>query len=351
MSAAPSFDPAARARHASWRDALTREEIQALLRPHDLRSWGSLALDWGLVFASFALVAWWPHAFTLPLAIVAALFLVGARQLGLAVLMHEAAHRSLFASRRVNDFVGRWLCAYPVWSDLDAYRAYHLQHHAKTGTAEDPDLGLVAPFPITRESLRRKVIRDLTGRTGVKFARAAWRRSAGRAREGGGARRSFAGLGNAPRSFVGFLATNAALLGVLAALGRPELYLLWAGAWLTTNALVTRIRSIAEHALAPDPDDPLRNTRTMEARWWERLLLAPNRVNYHLEHHLLMTVPHYHLPRLHALLRERGVLDGACVERSYWRVLQRAASKGTPEEPRVIPNPAGGAPYVADPAA
>jgi fatty acid desaturase len=51
-------------------------------------------------------------------------------------------------------------------------------------------------------------------------------------------------------------------------------------------------------------------------------------VNYHLEHHLLMTVPHYHLPRLHALLRERGVLARACVEPAgYGAVLRRAAAK------------------------
>ena len=116
-------------------------------------------------------------------------------------------------------------------------------------------------------------------------------------------------------------------LALLTALGRPELYLLWAAAWLTTHTLVTRIRSIAEHALTPDPDDPLGNTRTAIARWWERLLIAPHRVNYHLEHHLLMTVPHYNLPRMHRLLRERGVLDGACVERGYWPILVRAASR------------------------
>ncbi len=75
------------------------------------------------------MVARWPN----PLTVVAALFVIGARQLGFAVLMHEAAHRSLFADRRVNDFVGQWLCAYPVWSDLFAYRPYHLQHHAHTG--------------------------------------------------------------------------------------------------------------------------------------------------------------------------------------------------------------------------
>jgi fatty acid desaturase len=88
-----------------------------------------------------------------------------------------------------------------------------------------------------------------------------------------------------------------------------------------------RIRSIAEHGMVPEPGDDLQNTRTTRARWWERLLIAPNRVNFHLEHHLLMAVPHYHLPRLHRLLRERGVLDGACVAPGYLSVLRLAASK------------------------
>jgi fatty acid desaturase len=323
-----------------WREALSREDIAALLEPADWRSWVSVAVDWGIVFAAMALVAAWPHLPTLPLAIVFALFVIGARQLGLAVLMHEAAHRSLFSDRRVNDWVGSWLCAYPVWSDLHNYRAYHLQHHAKTGTAEDPDIGLVVPFPITAASLRRKVWRDLSGRTGRKFARAAWMRSGKRALEDAGAR----------RVFVGFVTTNLALLALLTALGHPALYLLWVGAWLTTNTLVTRIRSIAEHALAPEPGDDLNNTRTTLARWWERFLIAPNRVNYHLEHHLLMTVPHYRLPEMHRLLRERGALDGACVETSYWSILRRAASKGTEREPRVERSATGGAPRVVAPA-
>lgn len=319
-----------------WRDALAREEIQALLRPADWRSWLSVAVDWGLVFAAMALVAAWSHLPTLPLAIVVALFVIGARQLGLAVLMHEAAHRSLFANRSVNDFVGSWLCAYPVWSDLHAYRPYHLQHHAKTATAEDPDLGLVLPFPITAASLRRKIWRDLSGRTGWKFARGAWARTGARALRDPAAR----------RAFVGFAVTNAVLLAGLTAAGHPALYLLWAGAWLTTNTLVTRIRSIAEHALTPEPGDDLGNTRTTLARAWERLLIAPNRVNFHLEHHLLMTVPHYRLLRMNRLLRARGALDAACVERSYWSILRRAASKGTEREPVLVRSPSGGAPRV-----
>jgi len=319
--------------NSDWRSSFAREEIAALLEMQDWRSWLSVATNWGLVFGAMALVARWPN----PLTVIAALFVIGARQLGCAVLMHEAAHRSLFASRRVNDFVGQWLCAYPVWSDLRAYRPYHLQHHPHTGTERDPDLGLIRPFPITKASLRRKLWRDLSGRTGVKFARGAFARTFRRWRDPA-----------ARRAALGMAATNGLLLAGLAALGHAELYLLWAGAWLTTHTMVTRIRAIAEHALAPDPEDPLNQTRTTLANPLERLLIAPNRVNYHLEHHLLMTVPHYHLPRLHRLLRDRGALDGACVERGYWRVLRRAASKGTPAEPRLAPNPAGGAPYVLE---
>jgi fatty acid desaturase len=311
------------AAQAGWRRAISREDVRDLLEKNDLRAALSIVVDWGVVFAALAAVAVWPH----PLAIVAALFVIGARQLGLAILMHEAAHRILFRSRSLNDWAGSWLCAYPIWSDLNPYRPYHLQHHARTGGPEDPDLGLVTPFPITRRSLARKAWRDLSGQTGVKFAKGAWKRTFGRYRKDPIARRAARGV----------LVTNLVLFAILAAAGHPALYLLWAGAWLTTHTLVTRIRSIAEHAMTPEPEEPLGNTRTTLPRWWERLLIAPNHVNYHLEHHLLMTVPHYNLPRMHRMLRDGGVLDGACLERGYWKVLRRAASKpddgGAAEEP------------------
>jgi hypothetical protein len=37
----------------------------------------------------------------------------------------------------------------------------------------------------------------------------------------------------------------------------------------------------------------------------------------HLEHPLLMTVPHYHLSRMHKWLRGRGVLEEACMIDGY----------------------------------
>ncbi len=313
----------------SWRQALSNDEVHTLLAMRDVRSWFTLALNWGIIAASFAMVAVWPNVFS----VILALFLIGGRMLGFAVLMHDASHRALFKNRKMNDWAGNWLAAYPIWSDWQPYRPYHLQHHGKTGTADDPDIGLVKPFPITRKSLARKMWRDLSGQTGRKFAKGAFKRTFSRAGEDEDAR----------RGAIGVTVTNVVLLGILTVAGHPALYLLWVVAWLTTYTWVTRIRAIAEHALTPDQNEPLRNTRTTLASPLERLFIAPNRVNYHLEHHLLMTVPHYNLPRMHELLKERGILDDACIEYGYKTVLERAASK------RLDANPGADDPADYDP--
>jgi fatty acid desaturase len=233
----------------------------------------------------------------------------------------------------LNDWAGNWLGAYPVWTDTAPYRNYHLVHHAKTGTMEDPDLGLVTPFPITPESFRRKIWRDLSGQTGIKQAILVYKRDMGLL---GNRRnqRNF-GLSGGDRADVGWhkiapvAITNLVILLIVTLAGHPVLYLLWVLAWLTTYRLVTRIRSIAEHSVVPDQLDPLRNTRTTRARWWERFLLAPNLVNYHYEHHIMMTVPHHNLPELHRILVERGAIPEGCLASGYREVLRLATSSAS----------------------
>jgi fatty acid desaturase len=245
--------------------------------------------------------------------------------------MHEAGHRTLFRNRRLNDCVGNWLGAYPAWSgEVEPYRRYHSVHHAHTGTERDPDLKLATAFPITHKSLWRKIWRDLSGQTGWKQAKLIAKRDLGLSMRRNQRNR---GLKVGQSADVGWhkivpvVVTNAVLFGACWAADAPAVYLLWPLAWLTSYRLTLRIRSIAEHALADLGTETFRNTRTTTANLFARVFLSPNRVNYHLEHHLVMTVPHYNLPRFHQLLRDRGLLDHALLSPSYVAVLRDASAK------------------------
>jgi fatty acid desaturase len=273
---------------------------------------------WLVIAAAMALFARWPN----PLTLAVAIMIIGGRQLGLAILMHDAAHGLLFRRKAVNDRIAQWLCAYPVVTDLHLYRPYHLKHHRLTQQADDPDLPLSAPFPITRASLRRKILRDLTGRTGYQRRKAQlsdalgpsgtpWRERAARLR----------------RRLGGAALVNAALFSALALAGYWWLYpLLWLLPLMTWYQLVSRIRNIAEHAVVPDNDDPWRNTRTTLAGPLTRLVLAPYRVNHHLEHHLFPFVPCWRLPRLHCHLLGEGYGPRMELCRGYREVLARATA-------------------------
>jgi len=290
---------------------LTREEIRDLVEHRDLRSVGSLVVDWGLVAASFAAVARWPN----PITVIVALFVIGARQLGLAILMHDAAHGCLHADQRVNDWVGEWLCAAPVGADLSRYRPYHLKHHKYTEQPEDPDLSLSAPFPISRKSLWRKVVRDLTGQTFFK------QRIGPMLAKRGEGRRVVLNEGSRR-----FWITNAILFAACAAAGIWWAYFaLWIVSMATWLPLVTRLRNIAEHACVPRSEDPFRHARTTQANPIEGLLIAPYWVNYHAEHHMFMHLPCWSLPKAHALLAAKGHTSKMITAPSYPAVLREAA--------------------------
>ena len=306
------------------RDFLTEPE---LVEVRTRRAWKSVALiahAWALIAGAIALVALWPN----PLTFLLAVAIIGSRQLGLAILMHDGAHGALANGPRLNIALSQWFCAYPIFAETLAYRRYHLQHHARTQQPDDPDLVLSAPFPITRASYGRKFWRDISGQTGFAQRKAQalnalgerswpWARRAAHFREKLG-----------PQCLA-----NALLFALMAAAGVWWAYpLLWLLPLMTWMMVVSRIRNIAEHAVVPDSDDPLRNTRTTRAGMLERLFLAPYYVNYHLEHHLLFYVPCYNLPRVHAILARRGYAERMEVQPSYAAVLRLATAKPARED-------------------
>lgn len=306
-------------------DYLTREQVRRLRGKSDFVGAVLVLHAWALIAGCMVLFAWWPNPFTFLVGVM----VIGSRQLGLAILMHDAAHGLLFANRGLNDRVGGWLCAWPVFTSLELYRPYHLKHHRFTQQPEDPDLGLSAAFPVSRRSLQRKILRDLTGQTAYLRRGEQLRRALGPADLGVGQR-----LGNLWRREKGALTANLVLFGLLAAAGYWWLYpVLWVLPLATWYQLASRVRNIAEHAVVPDNDDPLRNTRTTRANPLVRLLLAPYWVNYHLEHHLFMFVPCWRLPAAHRALVAASRGRQMELQPGYLAVL-RAATSLAADSPR-----------------
>ena len=296
-------------------DFFSESEIAQLREISDWRGALSVVHCWAVILFTWVVVATWTN----PLTVILGIMIIGTRQLGLFVLTHDASHMALLRNRRLNDWVAQWILNRPhTDASIEVYRRYHIQHHLHTQQADDPDLVLSAPFPISKRSLWRKFVRDLSGQTGWKqYARLinsacsgdTWRAKL---------RNGWARLG--PNIII-----NLVFLAGFSLAGVWYLYfLLWVLPSLTWYRLVVRIRNIGEHAVVPDNNDRLRNTRTTKANWLERALIAPYNVQYHLEHHLLVNCPHYRLPLAHRFLLDKGLGDKMEIQTGYPSVLRIA---------------------------
>ena len=311
---------------------LSAEQDAYLRERSDLMGAWLVLHAWGVIALAMALFVRWPN----PLTFVIAIVIIGGRQLGLAILMHDAAHRALFMHTRLNDSVGAFLCGWPVGASLALYRPYHLSHHRHTQQAQDPDLVLSAPFPITTSSFWRKMRRDILGITGVQRRLEFFRHEMG---DDPSRWQRCKNLFHAEKYF---LLTNLALLGILSAAGVWWAYfVLWLLPLLTWYQVISRIRNIAEHAVVGDNDDRLRNTRTTLTNWGMRMVLAPYWVNYHLEHHLFVFTPCWKLPAAHRMLIAQGFGPRMELTQGYRQVLRKAISNphddpdhGTPADQR-----------------
>ncbi len=312
-------------------ELFSREEIKELTTGSDLHGAWAVGSTWAVIVMTFGTVAYsWEY---LPvwgkiLMCALALAILAGRQLAMAILMHDASHHSLFKTKWLNTHLTDWLCARPIWNEVSKYRPYHLKHHAKTSQPDDPDLGLVKNFPITRGSLLRKFFRDLNGQSGLKFLAGRilmdlelleWSVSNDPQPIPRGNRSKLDLAKNLLKNSSGMLLANATIFSALWVSGHPRLYLLWPLAYITPFPLFIRIRAMAEHAGLQTSHSALSNTRTTRAGYLARAFVAPIHVNYHIEHHLMASVPHQNLPKMHRMLRERNYVDAPP---SYLKVIR-----------------------------
>ena len=295
-------------------DILTSEEQHRLRQRSNLMGCWMLVHAWSVIAGAMALFALFPNVFTFIISVA----LIGSRQLGLSILMHEASHGMMFKNRSVNEHVGQWLAAAPLLINMKAYRIRHMAHHRFTRTEKDPENYLYTPFPVTKASMSRKILRDLTGivflRTQFGLFRFLWGEKEGRA----------ARLWEFYSTIVIFYAV---FIAGFAFAGRLDLFLLmWLVPIATTHQLFLRIRNIAEHATVPDLEHPLKNSRTTLANALERMTFAPYYVNFHIEHHMVPFVPCWRLPEVHKIMLAKGFGDDMEIAKGYGEIVRMNAA-------------------------
>lgn len=296
-----------------FRRALPKEVVRSLTRRSPWKATAAVLHDFAVLAAAIWVgLYWWPN----PVAIAVAVVIIGTRQHALFVIAHDAAHYLLYERRWLNDFVGR-ACATVQGLSMCTYRVIHRLHHNNLYGELDPDTALHGGYPRGKAYLIRKLLKDLSGLT-------AWKTYA-----------YF--LGGAPALNT---ATNVALrplddtsekLRIEAKHDRDmviafhvlllllfflsgyllEYLVLWVLPLVTVVQAILRLRAIAEHGATTDFSSPLTAARTNTGPAWLRWTLFPHHVNYHIEHHLYASVPHYNLPALHREMAARGVLEGA----------------------------------------
>ena len=246
---------------------------------------------------------------------VLAFLLMGRAHAQFAALMHESAHRLLFRNRAVNDWVGRWLLGFPSFTPIDLYRRGHMAHHRDEFGPDEPDIPLYRGYPIARDSLRRKLTRDASGRTGWKLFKGLLR----------GVNSSDAAVRSQARRIVG---VQLLLIAIGVALGHPWVYfILWLAPFLTVWRVINRLRSIAEHGGMERSKDRRLTSHSVRQTWPARFALVPFHIGWHLAHHVDSGIPMANLPKFHAELRRTGYVTDDLGYRSYTQLWSKLSSR------------------------
>ena len=247
---------------------------------------------------------------------VIAFLLMGRAHAQFASLMHEAAHRLLFSNKAINDFVGNWILGYFVMTSTQAYRRVHMAHHKREFGPNEPDIPLYSNYPVSRASLRRKLIRDATGQTGYKLLR-----------------NQFKNL-RSPDARVRLtlwkmISVQVLIVAAFTLAGYWWMYpVMWVAPYLTVWRVINRLRSIAEHGGLREDDDRRFTTHSVAQHWGARFFLVPYSIGFHMAHHVDAGVPFRHLKEYHRLLHEANYLDNALEYPSYlalWKSLSSPA--------------------------
>lgn len=240
----------------------------------------------------------------------------------LFMAVHEAAHKTVFTSRRLNEILGH-VSSLMIVLPYEHYALFHWDHHRFTQDPDrDPELVTATiPSSDTKLAIAYTGIVQLTNRIRLLV------------------RRALTGQAVAPwipESKQGMVVREARIYALvylallIASIALCSTMLLWC--WLVplyVGQLFLRPYLYAEHTGCERTRSAYENTRTTYTdaltKWftWN--------MPFHVEHHAYPSVPFHALPKLNAIIDERIAHRGQgyrAVTRETWRWFRRARQGG-----------------------
>ena len=248
-----------------------------------------------------------------PVSLMVVFVLMGPMHARFAILMHEAAHKLLFTNKKINDWVGKWLIAYPAMVPITLYRRSHFAHHKEEFGPEEPDIAFYRGYPCEPKDLRRRLLRDAIGISGYKNFKALV---------------LAVGKKNSRAISSEILGVQVALFGLYWLLTeRWWAYLVfWWLPWMTQWRVLNRLRAIAEHGGMRKSDDRRETTHNVRQTLLARFWFVPYNTGWHLAHHVDMGIPWHNLPKYHEELVRAGYATNEITFRNYTQLWKSAVT-------------------------
>ena len=301
---------------------LDKPTRKTLGQRNTIRGLWPVLFDWLVVALMVGVCIRYPNPFLYVLCV----FVIGARMMGMWVLLHEGSHCSLTKHRKLNDTVSKLFLAWPIFLSFKYFKDTHLAHHKYLKSEKDPEVMLTKfdefRFPLKKDRLFIVLLKDFLGINFLIYSiRGLWEFV--QPNESG--KGFFSKLVDflksvSPVRFVYYAAIIAATIyfGVF-----HYFLLFWIVPYLTWYQVVFRIRLISDHFFADEPADY--PTRTVMVSLFERIFVVPhNYVNFHTEHHLYSGIPGYKLSKTHnELFKNDYYKNNSILVQGYWTVLRQ----------------------------
>ena len=257
------------------------------------------------------LIVWVSMIYSHPLIWIFLILCMGITQNRLFIIHHEAAHRLLFSNQKINDLIGIRLIGWLAFgSGSHGYRIGHIRHHRDEFGPQEPDFVLYSFYPISKSSMSRKLLRDLSGISAFRILRPRFQRL-----------NDLRHL----RLTVSFLSGQLMIVALFGIFSNLAMYfLLWILPWVCVYQFLNRIRAITEHGGMTQSSDRRRTTHYIRQNRLANFFFVPLNVGYHLAHHVDMLVPYRNLPLLDQALMEDGYISSDLIwpnYRSLWKAL------------------------------